>query len=98
MSVEIVGAIVALRDGNEIREYSSETFLVNSACRTLLNAPRQTIDAITVSLPAGNARRLADLQALCRRLARQHSLRVQMASKDAQLKVRITRAAGAAQN
>ena len=76
MSVEIVGAMVALRSGESVPEYSAEAVLVRSACRTLLNAPRGLIDAMTVSLPIGDARRLSDLQALCKKIATQHVLRV----------------------
>jgi hypothetical protein len=93
MAVEMVGAVVALRSGEAVPEYSAEAVLVRSACRTLLNTPRGLIDAMTVSLPAGDAKRLADLQALCRRLAIEHRLRVDIAVKEAHLKVRITRPA-----
>jgi hypothetical protein len=95
MSVEIVGAMVALRESGSTPDHSAEALLVNSACRTLLNAPRRMIDAVTVSLPAGSEGRLSDLQAMCRRLATQHSLRVQMAVRETHLKVRITRPAEA---
>jgi hypothetical protein len=95
MNVEIVGAMVSLRTGGSIPDHSAEALLVNSACRTLLNAPRRMIDAVTVSLPGGNAVRLSELQVMCRRLATQHSLRLQMTVKETHLKVRITRPAEA---
>ncbi len=91
MAVEIVGAMVALRSGEAVPKYSAEAVLVRSACRTLLNAPRGLIDAMTVSMPLDESSRLAELQALTRKIATQHCLRVDMVVKEAHLKVRITR-------
>jgi hypothetical protein len=90
-ATETFGVIAA--SGKHLSEphFDRETLLLRTACATLRFTPADVIDAMTVSLPAGNWHQLADLHHLCLKLIHEYKLNAKFCLDRANLRVRITR-------
>jgi len=90
-AVEIIGVIATSGIRLPEPDFDRETLLLRAACATLKFTPADVIDAMTVSLPAGDARRLAGLRNLGRDVADEYGLDVELDLINTNLRVRITR-------